>query len=154
MLFKDFRLLESRNADSETTGGPALLSINIFEQRLPGASRASRGCSRPSCTRTPGYSSGWYIWWLPVSIFQLPVSIFSFPFQYLVSIFRLPVPKLERLNPKVPPRLDFRALWALILEQFSAISDIILVAVLNEFVNINFQLFVIQTTEIHVFTRV
>ena len=58
--FIDFLLLESRNADSETTGGPALLSINILEQRPPGASRASRGCSRPSCTRTPGYSSGWY----------------------------------------------------------------------------------------------
>ena len=34
------------------------------------------------------------------------------------------------------------------------ISGIILVAVFNDFVNIIFQLFVIQTTEIHVFTRV
>ena len=34
------------------------------------------------------------------------------------------------------------------------ISGIILVAVFNEFVDIVFQLFVIQTTEIHVFTRV
>ena len=40
--FIDFWLLESRNADSETAGGPALLSINILEQRPAGASRASR----------------------------------------------------------------------------------------------------------------
>ena len=37
--FIDFCLLESRNADSETAGGPALLSINIFEQRLLRGSR-------------------------------------------------------------------------------------------------------------------
>ena len=40
--FMDFWWLELRNADSETAGGAALLSINILEQRPPGASRASR----------------------------------------------------------------------------------------------------------------
>ena len=48
--------------------------------------------------------------------------IFSIP----TSIFWISVPKLERLNPKVPPRLDFRAFWASIWDQFSMISVIIL----------------------------
>ena len=46
--FIEFWLLESRNADSETAGGPALLSINIFEQRLLRGSRLWPSAFGPS----------------------------------------------------------------------------------------------------------
>ena len=46
--FIEFWLLESRNADSETAGGPALLSINIFDQRLPRGSRLRPSAFGPS----------------------------------------------------------------------------------------------------------
>ena len=39
-------------------------------------------------------------------------------FQVQVSILRLPVPKLEKFSPKVPPRLDFTTFWASICNRF------------------------------------
>ena len=46
MLFNDFWLLESRNADSETAGGPALLSINIFHMKFQKIWKMKTGYSK------------------------------------------------------------------------------------------------------------
>ena len=83
--------------------------------------------------------------WIPTSIFQVPV-----------SILQLPVLKLEKFSLKVSPRLDFKAFWASIWQQFSVSLGIIFVAVFNEFGNVNFQLVVIQPwkyTYLYGFTR-
>ena len=77
--FIEFWLLESRNADSETAGGPALLSINIFEQRL------SRGSwLRPSAFEPSIYFLALFHRILggrpPDNVSQSPFSTFWCPF--------------------------------------------------------------------------
>ena len=95
--FIDFCLLESRNADSETAGGPALLSINIFEHRI----RWARFTRAPK--RGPGLvhpkSSG-------VARMQLPAS----RLQVLTSRPHYPVSKLQ--HPDSRPRFPgFQGPW-------------------------------------------
>ena len=87
--FIEFWLLESRNADSETAGGPALLSINIFEQRLLRGSRLWPSAFGPSI-----YFLALFHWILggrpPDNESQSPFSTFQCSF----SGFRRPFVKL------------------------------------------------------------
>ena len=88
MLFNDFWLLESRNADSETAGGPALLSINIFEHRLRGGSRGGRPDTQSSCHRGLALAPPWSnfaTFGLPRSTFRFQTSIFWLPTSFSQS---------------------------------------------------------------------
>ena len=80
--FIEFWLLESRNADSETAGGAALLSINILEQRPPGAWRASRPGTQDYGNRALALAPG-----RAFSTFQCSFSGFQRPFSRFQSRF-------------------------------------------------------------------
>ena len=61
---------------------------NIFEQRLPRASRASRPGIQHSCTRTPGPRPGTTIW-RPIFVPGFPFpTIMLYQFPLAVSMFR------------------------------------------------------------------
>ena len=97
--FIDFWLLESRNADSETAGGPALLSINIFEQRLPGGSRGGRPDTQSSCHRGLALAPGRAFFTL-----QCSFSGFRRPFSRSQSrFFGFQSQSLKSLAPRCPP---------------------------------------------------
>ena len=116
--FIEFWLLESRNADSETAGGPALLSINIFEQRLLRGSRLWPSAFGPSIYflalfhrilggRPPDNESQ-----SPFSTFQCSFSGFRRPFSRFQSpFFGFQSQSLKSLAPRCPPGSTLQHFW-------------------------------------------
>ena len=80
-----------------------LLSINIFEQRLPGGSRGGRPDTQSSCHRALALASFTHLW-APFSTFQCSSSGFRRPFSRSQSrFFGVQSQSLKSLAPRCPP---------------------------------------------------